>query len=109
MCVCILLSDWYALSAQAALVLQLLTLYPLLLTIIRTCVFELIYQNAWPGVFAGCLLLLPVAGCLLLILTAPCVGDSPAGRMHVAIVNAMIMAITLAFAAFYPKVRALEG
>jgi sodium-coupled neutral amino acid transporter 9 len=39
----------YTLSARAALLLQLFTVFPLLLLIIRTQVFSLVYGSEWPS------------------------------------------------------------
>ena len=66
--------DWYAVSAQIAQVCQLMTVYPLLVLIIRTQVFELLYRDAFPG------------------------------RLQVTVLSIVVMGTTLVFALFVPNV-----
>lgn len=62
-------SDIYAFCARFALVFQLMTVFPLLLLIIRTQVFGLLWKNTYPSV------------------------------VHVSTLNAIVMAITFTMAA----------
>ncbi|EQC40631.1 hypothetical protein SDRG_01713 [Saprolegnia diclina VS20] len=67
------ITDVFAFSARASLLLQLATVYPLVLLIVRTQLFHLVFHTAWPG-------LLPVVG-----------------------LNVIVMTVTTLFAIYYPN------
>ncbi|OQR80662.1 hypothetical protein THRCLA_11956, partial [Thraustotheca clavata] len=66
--------DTFAFSARASLLFQLATVYPLVLLIVRTQFFGLVYNTPWPNAIA------------------------------VVLLNATVMTVTTLFAVYYPKV-----
>jgi len=66
--------DLFAFSARISLLLQLCTVYPLVLLIIRTQVFGLLFRTTWPNIW------------------------------YILLLNAVVMSITTCFAIYYPNV-----
>ena len=64
----------YAFTARCSLLLQLSTVYPLILLIIRTQFFGLVFQNAYPS------------------------------RKAIVLLNSIIMTLTTLFAVYYPNI-----